>query len=252
MARSAGWLQETINRIKLGCENSPYIGNLQNELDMFTSGRVLCHQMWPFVSSLPGNVSLVLKSLPDQLQDARKLFEQLSDQDGYYRGLYRKQCFMAGIKEESLDKMVPSEATNDLCQMMYHHCTSGNYVDGVLAIVTAELGATIYARHTYGAYISFFSKYPSAHPDVSVQDGMEWLRLHAKPHPRHAIWMKRTIDSIEPADSAEQSTPRPVVEITDAFLSFLQNASPVISDSYKEIPFRTESGSESPVGAGVI
>lgn len=231
MARSSGWLPQAIHRLRWGCENSPFIKRLSDDTDILTTGKELCLILWPFVYSLPGNVGLVLDKLPDHLVDARKLFEQLRDPELHYRALYRKQCLMTGISEVVLDSTTPDADTDNLCRLMKQYCQSDDYREGVLAVVTAELAATIYARYSYEIFSAVYGERPPLNSSVTSEEGLEWLKLHAKPHTRHAMWMKRTIDQIEADTKIENSNtpkslPEPVEKITDAVLRFLRSDIP--------------------------
>ncbi|SRR5579885_1532518 len=216
------WLSDLIKELNWGCENSPYIRDLHTSEDSLSTGRELCLVLWPFISALPANVSLVMSKLPEQMTAAHKFFGQLKDDDRHYQRMFIKGCLLAGIEEETIRATVPGEATLFLCDLMNHYCTSDDFNDGVLAIVTAELAATCFARHS----LPYFEKYFEHHADevrkISVDEGLEWLRLHAKPHPKHAIWLRRTIEAVETkrTGSPTNKLPEPVERLVAAIHKF--------------------------------
>lgn len=222
MARITGWLGELIDELNWGCANSPYIRDLESKSksETLARGQELCLILWPFLSSLPSNVTKVRNKLPLEMVAAQKFFDQLKDDEGYYQGLYIKQCKLVDISEERLRSVVPDEKTHHLCRLMNQYCSSDDYNDGVLAIVTAELAATCYARHSQSYWEKYFESIPAAELSVSLDEGLAWLRLHAKPHHKHAIWLKRTIEAI---DTPSNKLPETVEKLVDAIHQFLRS-----------------------------
>ena len=201
MARNDHWLPLLVELFNAGCARSQFILDLQKEKDTIETGKELCLTLWPFISRLPGNIKRVKAKLPDSMEYAGKFLNHLSDDEGYYQGLYRKQCYLAGIDDRSLESFVPGPATENLCELLKGHCAGPNFEEGILAIVTAELAATVFARHSLELFEAYFEKNPpgvnKVSLDVTTDEGLAWLRLHAKPQTRHAIWMKRAVDDLE-------------------------------------------------------
>ncbi|MBZ0186249.1 MAG: hypothetical protein K8F91_08385 [Candidatus Obscuribacterales bacterium] len=195
-SRMAPWLAELMNLLNDGCSKSPFVRNLDQSESTLSTGKELCQTLWPFISSLPGNVKRVREKLPESMIYTKQLFDHLSDAEFYYQGLYLKQCLIAGVSRADLDNSIPDKNTTFLCLLMEDYCMKGDYMDGVMAIVTAELAATTFARHSYPQFERFFVANPPDKNIVTVEDGLAWLKLHAKPNLRHAMWMKQTVDHL--------------------------------------------------------
>ncbi|MBK9144098.1 MAG: hypothetical protein IPM23_16495 [Candidatus Melainabacteria bacterium] len=194
-SRMCPWLADLLDKLNAGCARSPFIVNLEQSAETLSTGRKLCLTLWPFISDLPANVQAVRDKLPGEMVHTRQLFDHLSDGDLYYQGLYLKQCQLAGLEREELLETEPEESTAHLTGLMTRYCKTGDLRDGIFAIVTAELAATTYARHSY----PFFEHYFEANPQdcrIDMEEGLAWLKLHARPNTRHAIWIKRTIDTL--------------------------------------------------------
>lgn len=219
MARITGWLGELVQELNWGCENSPYIQNLEG--DTLETGRELCLVLWPFISQLPANVGRVRRILPEHMTAAQKFFDQLKDDERFYQGLYLQQCTLTGVDKETLLAFKPDDKTQNLCKLMQQYCASPDYHDGVLAIVAAELAATCFARHSLAHVESFFANQPESERRISLDDGLAWLRLHAKPHPKHALWLMRTIEAIDSRPPSNK-LPEPVAILVDAIHQFLR------------------------------
>lgn len=219
MARITGWLGELVQELNWGCENSPYIQNLEG--DTLETGRELCLVLWPFISQLPANVGRVRRILPEHMTAAQKFFDQLKDDERFYQGLYLQQCTLTGVDKETLLAFKPDDKTQNLCELMQQYCASPDYHDGVLAIVAAELAATCFARHSLAHVESFFANQPESERRINLDDGLAWLRLHAKPHPKHALWLMRTIEAIDSRPPSNKM-PEPVAILVDAIQQFLR------------------------------
>lgn len=213
MATKMGWMPTLIERINNGCKTSPFSAGIQDE-NAIVLGREICLSLWPFIRELPRNIALVRDSLPENMEAGKKLLGQLADDELTYQTMYAKQCVLAGITQDQLKFDVLSEPTQMLCQAMRRWCESPNYRDGVLAVVTAELAATAYARNTLEIFEKYFSDHASEYSKEEIEDGLEWLRLHSRPHTRHAIWMRRMLDDIEVAPG--DSLPVPAEQVLNA------------------------------------
>jgi len=222
MARITGWLGELVQELNRSCETSLYIRNLKEGGDTIETGKELCLVLWPFISQLPANVTMVRRILPTHMTAAQKFFDQLKDDERFYQGLYLQQCTLTGVDKQSLLDFKPDDKTHNLCNLMHKYCASPDYHDGVLAIVTAELAATCFARHSMEHVEKFFENQPLAERRISLDEGLAWLRLHAKPHPKHALWLMRTIEAID-AKPPSNKMPQPVEILVDAIQQFLKS-----------------------------
>ena len=196
MAREDHWLVSLVNILNEGCLNSQFILDLKSGGNTLDTGKELSLALWPFISRLPQNIKTVKHKIPPSFDYALKFFDQLSDDEGYYQGLYKKQCQLAGIEESELGSACADLATQKLTVLLSKQCNDADYKEGIVAVVTAELAATVFARHSLDYFESHFESYPET-AAIAVEEGLAWLRLHAKPHTRHAIWMRRAVDSLE-------------------------------------------------------
>lgn len=210
MSRKSGWMPALIERITLGCKTSPFSGGIQ-DATVIPLGSEICLSLWPFIKELPRNIALVRDSLPENMDAGKKLFSQLADDELTYQQMYVKQCHLAGITDEQLKTDILNEASLHLCQVMRRWCESPNHKDGVLAVVTAELAATAYARQTLEIFEKYFAEHAAEYTKEEVEDGLEWLRHHSRPHTRHALWMRRMLDDIEVAPGDKLPPPAETV-----------------------------------------
>lgn len=181
------------------------------------AGKEICLNLWPFIKGLPDNISAVKDKLSASFLEPQtvaalapglKLLQQLADDERHYQNLYLNQCRLAGLSPEDLQQVVRTvrESTSpyaDLSKAMDQFCQAGSPREGVLAIITAELAATQFARIALPAFEAYFAGKPQQYPKELVDTGLEWLRLHAKPNTRHAIWMRRLLLVVE--EEASQS-----------------------------------------------
>jgi pyrroloquinoline quinone (PQQ) biosynthesis protein C len=193
-----------LDRIQWGCSTSPWFVNLADENKIFETGKSICLELWPFIRELPINIAFVRDAAPESenMQAARNLLSQLSDDERHYQQLFLKQCYFAGLTEADLCTIDPTPEAAELCENMRKMCRESDYVDGVHAIVAAEFAATLYSRAALPIYERYFEKHTEKTRE-ELDEGLEWLRLHAKPHTRHALWMKRMLGDIEDSSGNE-------------------------------------------------
>jgi pyrroloquinoline quinone (PQQ) biosynthesis protein C len=202
MAQLPGWMPILLDRIQWGCSTSPWFVNLADEDKIQDTGKSICLDLWPFIRDLPTNIAFVRDAVPDDHAAAKNLLSQLSDDERHYQKLFVQQCYFAGVTEEELCTAQPTEDSAELCEAMRELCRDSTYEDGVYAIVAAEFAATLYSRAALPSYDKYFQKY-SGKTKEEVDEGLEWLRLHAKTHTRHAIWMKKMLCDIENSSGDE-------------------------------------------------
>ena len=212
MAKNINWLAELLELINRGCENSPFIKELENDSLHLETGQELCLTLWPFISALPANVADVRKKVPEGMTDALKFLSQMADDDGQFQKLYVSQCMLAGLTEKDLLEHAPDPATAHLCRLMKEYCAQGSFETGALAVVAAELAATGFARHSLPHYERYFQKKTDDQFSISIDEGLTWLRHHAKPNMRHALWMKRTVEALDIDEPVPPKTLPPTVE----------------------------------------
>ena len=229
MSQSAGWMPELVRRLNEACASSSVFSTL-NLNERLPAGRQLCLELWPFIQELPANIQAVRDKMPvasSNLDGAYKLLNVLADEERLYQRLYLKQCLLSGLLEGEVSAAPASARANRLAKAMKHFCQESTYTDGVYAIIAAELAATAFARCALPWFEEYFRD-NSNQKDLSissvnsnssgsfkldqssqsvqtaqltetaeVEEGLAWLRHHAKPHLRQAIWMRRMLEDVE-------------------------------------------------------
>lgn len=225
------WLSSLQSQITDGLSASLLVRNIEHS--HLATGRIICQELWPFIRELPDNISLVRNKLPLaqvrserlELEPASKFLGQLADEERHFQGLYLKQCELAGLDSQILmadrdDATIPENAL-PLVHTMRHYCLSGSLSQGVEAIVAAELAASGFARVVLSSFERYFAAHEEEFGSEKIEQGLSWLRYHAKPNIRHAIWMKKMLATFEQAEQNEPSErsknlPTPVNDILNA------------------------------------
>ena len=205
MAQLPGWMPILLDRIQWGCSTSPWFVSLADESKITATGRAICLELWPFIRELPTNIAFVRDAIPDDLEGlsaARNLLGQLADDERHYQRLFIDQCYFAELTEYDLGISEPTAQASEMVDCMRRMCRESSYRDGVYAIVAAEFAATLYSRAALPIYEKYFQRHPE-YTQEQVDKGLSWLRLHAKTHTRHAIWMKRMLGDIEDVSGNE-------------------------------------------------
>jgi hypothetical protein len=196
MAALPGWMPVLVDRINWGCSCSPWFQDLADEQKVLVRGRKIIFDLWPFIRELPLNISTVRAAVPEAMTAAGQLLERLGDSEKQYQKLFLQQFDLAGVcPDQALVNINPH--TEKLRVTMARMCTSGSYADGIHAIVTAELSASFLSRSCLPWYERYFEKHAGEYEPGLIDAGLEWLRLHARTHTRHAIWMTRMLRDVE-------------------------------------------------------
>ncbi len=217
MASLPGWMPILLDRINWGCTTSPWFVDLADETKVRYRGRQILLDLWPYIRELPRNIAAVRSQVPSHMQAACNLLSQLSDNERHYQQLFTAQMPMAGLTLEEVESYPINPDTQVLREKMVEMCQQRTYVDGIYAIVAAELIATMYSRSSLPLYEKYFER--NVDPQLA-DEGLAWVRLHAKTHTRHAIWMKRMLCDIE--DSSGNEIPEAAEEILTAFMRVWQ------------------------------
>ena len=197
MGAIPGWLPILAERINWGCSTSPWFVDLADESKIIKRGRRVMLDLWPYIKDLPVNISAVRQAVPESMTAATKLLSRLADDERTYQRLFTQQFVLAErLTMEEAESEPTHERTQKLCQTMAEMCQRRDFVDGCHAIVAAELVATIYGRTSIPHYERYFEKHSDEYTQQEIDDGLEWLRLHAKTHTRHAIWMTKMLRDI--------------------------------------------------------
>lgn len=214
MGSLPGWMPILLDRINWGCSTSPWFIDLADESKIRFRGRQIILDLWPYIRELPRNISAVREKVPARMEAACNLLSQLSDNERHYQQLFKDQMPMAGLTLEEVESYPINPHTQILCDKMVQMCQHRTYVEGVHAIVAAELVATMYSRCSLPSYEKYFER-NVIEPQLA-EAGLAWVRLHAKTHTRHAIWMKRMLCDVE--DSWGNEIPEAAEEILSAFM----------------------------------
>lgn len=218
MGALPGWFSILFDRLNWGCTTSPWFVDLADEKKVLQRGRQIVIDLWPFIRELPVNIAAVRDAVPKHMTAACNLLSRLSDDERQYQRLFIQQFQLAELTFEQLETYPVNSRTQKLCEKMSEMCQRRTFADGVHAIVVAELVATMYARSSLPLYENYMEKHVvgKKYSREEVDAGLEWLRLHAKTHTRHAIWMKRMLADIE--DESGNEMPEGAAEILDRFL----------------------------------
>ncbi len=198
MGRLVAWLPALLKELNSGLNNSHLVTTLA-EAHALEQARQFCLDLWPFIKELPENIACVRSSLPKDMEDGQRLLAELADEENIYRSLFIQQCLLAGIAEKDLIEPNINPIAENLKVLMSKLCRSDDYTDGFLAIITAELAATQFARTIVPFYEQYFQKHAAAfESQQTIDNGMAWLRLHAKPQTRNALLLNRGFGSARP------------------------------------------------------
>jgi hypothetical protein len=197
------WLSVFLKDLETGLRQSGWVE--QVSLNEIAAGREICQELWPFIRELPANIVSVKNKLPAELEAAGKFLNQLADEELHYQGLYLKQCELAGLAVDDLKQSLEiPHAAERLILAMRRYCQDGTVLEGIQAVVAAELAATYFARLVLEAFEVYFARHKEKYGEENIEVGLTWLRLHAKTNMRHALWMKRMLDGVE--GDADNST----------------------------------------------
>jgi hypothetical protein len=228
MSHSLGWMPELVRRLNEACVESFVFATVDLD-ERLPAGKKLCLELWPFIRELPANIQAVRGQMPvasSNLGGAYKLLSVLADEEHLYQRLYLKQCVLAGISESEVLNTSASARAIRLASQMNTFCQESTYADGVYAIVAAELAATAFARCALPWFEEYFrsnsnkiesstgSSTESSMDSSMIDEGLAWLRHHAKPHLRQAIWMRRMLQEIE-----KDAGPNPTRQTMEVILS---------------------------------
>ncbi|MBS2006622.1 MAG: hypothetical protein JST01_06255 [Cyanobacteria bacterium SZAS TMP-1] len=187
------WVAELNQALAEGLAKSQWLARV--EIDQMGAGKQICRDLWPFIRLLPDNIKAVKDKLPESLEPAKLFLNNLADEERHYQELYLKQCELAGLSRQELlpSDSIPSAATATLLKTMHQACIEGDVYTGVQAIVAAELAATQFARAAEGTFERYFLQHQAQYGQQKIEDGLAWLRIHARPNTRHALWMNRML-----------------------------------------------------------
>jgi pyrroloquinoline quinone (PQQ) biosynthesis protein C len=197
MGSLPGWMPVLIDRLNRGCSTSPWFIDLAEEKKVLSRGRMIILDLWPFIRELPLNIAAVCADVPENMTSALQLLNKLGDSERQYQKLFLAQFDLAGVRADEIDCHPLNPHTEKLRITMSTICRSANYVDGLYAIVAAELAASMLSRASLPSYERYFARHAAEYEPELINAGLEWLRLHAKTHTRHAIWMTRMLNELE-------------------------------------------------------
>jgi pyrroloquinoline quinone (PQQ) biosynthesis protein C len=223
MSQIVGWMPELARRLNEACAESFVFSTVDLD-ERLPAGKKLCLELWPFICELPVNIQAVKEKMPatsSHLDGGHKLLSVLADEERLYQGLYLKQCVLAGVSENEVLNTSASERAIRLASLMNSFCQASSYAEGVYAIVAAELAATAFARCALPWFEEYFRSNSLRFDASTIDEGLAWLRHHAKPHLRQAIWMRRMLEEIE-RDGAQNATRQTMEVILSAVFEILE------------------------------
>lgn len=203
MGSLPAWMPVLLERLNWGCSTSPWFADLADDHKLLERGRKIIFDLWPYIRELPININSVRARLPERMTAAAQLLNKLGDNERHYQKLFLQQFDLARVDQKDLINAPVSPRTQKLCEVMQDHCQQRDYAHGIHAIVAAELAATMYCRSAIDSYEKYFELHSSEYEPGLITEGLEWVRLHARTHTRHAILMKRMLEDIEEVSSAE-------------------------------------------------
>jgi pyrroloquinoline quinone (PQQ) biosynthesis protein C len=233
MRRMPGWMPSLLRQINWGCLNSAIFTSEDDSIETFQFGRICCRQLWHFIQQLPANIAAVRDALPPQMDAARLLLTELADEERIYQNLFVKQCQLARLNPDELALETPAPSTRQLCEVMRRYCLSGDYREGILAIVTAELAATAFCRSALPLFEKYFAECGSSYTPEEIEEGLKWLHLHTKAQTKHAMWLKRMLEDLE--ENSTDQLPQPVETMLKAVFEFLQCPQTEMPTSKKDL-----------------
>ena len=216
MGSLPGWMPVLIEKLSWGCSVSPWFIDLADG-KFRERGRKIIFALWPFMKELPQNIRTVRDALPAEMSAASQLLNRLSDDESKYQGLFLQQFPLAGVTLEEVEAAPVGAVTQNLCDVMTKMCTQKTFAEGIHSIVAAELAATMYCRAALPSCESYFEKHAAEYEPALISQGLEWVRLHAKTHMRHAIWMKRMLDDLN--QNHGEQIPEAAQQVLDATLA---------------------------------
>jgi pyrroloquinoline quinone (PQQ) biosynthesis protein C len=219
MSKAIRWMPHLTTLLGWGSETSRFLHPFRDE-NALTMAHDMCLELWPLVEELPVNIAHVFNAVPDELEAAKKLFGDLADEERFYQRLFLNQCELFGIPLATLESHKPSEAAIHVKRVVGEYCQSDNWENAVLAITTAELACTAFCRVAVELYEEYFSKQGDRFSEQQVTDGMEWIRLHARPQTRNALLLLRTLSQLTSAGQIQ--LPEPSERVAKALLAVWQ------------------------------
>jgi hypothetical protein len=219
MVKLVAWLPQLTDWLSWGCTTSVLLENLENDVDL-RAAREICLDMWPFLKELPANISSIRSALPAHMEAASSLLGDLADEELYYQQLFLKQCKLTGISPERLQDYHGSKASGNLKALLSYQSTSDQYEDGLIALAVAELAATAFCRAAIPLFETYFAEHAAEYPRKSVEEGLEWLRIHARPQARNALLLLKTLGEVRYA--SQKDLPLVAADVLGALLDLWQ------------------------------
>ena len=221
------WILTMSSIMTDGLSRSAWLAGVNT--DEMAQGQEICRVLWPFIQQLPANIQAVRDKFAKEHVSSISFLDRLSDEELHYQNLYIDQCRLAGLDEADLQsalQTVPSPIV-PLIKTTNHYCQQGSLLEGVQAIIAAEIAATQFSRNVLDIFEKYFSQHTQQYGTNAIENGLKWLRLHASPNTRQALSMKRMLNIAEAESKA----------LNDAQTNTLPNNLPVPVDAITQAVF---------------
>lgn len=215
MGRLPGWIPDTLESLNQGCARSLWLARLAREDLALETGQEICRDLWPFIRILPDEIARVRDKLPPEAVSGRQFLGQLADEERVYQNAFIMQCRLAGLSDADIAGATAGPATEALIDALRAHTCGPSASEGIYAIIAAEFAAAVFARACLPYYERFFKRHSRRFRQQEIEQGLAWLRHHARPHPRQALWIRRMLDGW----ACDGLIPAPVLAIQDAIFA---------------------------------
>lgn len=179
MASGPLWLLSIKTELEQALANSQIVRCLKDEDQALIAGRQFSLDLWPFINELPDNVKHVRNALSSEKQFSQAYLGSVADEEKIYRNMFLEQCYLAGLSNADMENGMPSKQAAKLASVVRHACFELSAMEGLLAIIAAEISASCFSRVVYPIFEIYFAKRTDEFDARNVEKGLAWLKLHA-------------------------------------------------------------------------
>jgi len=219
MVKLVAWLPKLSDWLSWGCTTSLLLKKLENDVEL-AAAREICLDMWTFVQDLPTNIATIRNALPENMQAASSLLADLADEELYYQQLFLKQCTLSGIAPGSVQNYRSGKASMQLKALLAYQHPNDQYENRLISLAVAELAATAFCRAALPSFESYFQEHALEFSHKSIAEGLEWMRVHARPQARNALLLLKTLGELK--YSSQKDLPESAASVLTAMLDLWQ------------------------------